>query len=225
VRSAVTGGCRSPTAIAERDSRWEDRADVARRYPASVRPAPKPLLALAALCAIGLGGCGDTLQDQPIAHNILEGLIVAPHSVYWLGGSFHGMKITEVTPDPGGAFSVQYGDCLEGGQGACIPPLRVVTSPDNSFLPGGSTPRRTALIRGVRSVVSQRGQTIEIPTGDVVVDINAKDPRLAAAAAQTIVPINAVGAPQAPLPARLPDTGFGNTPLPAQTPSALHPLR
>jgi len=201
-----------------------DWADPTRRYPASVRRTPKPLIALAALCAVALGGCGDTLQDQPIAHNTLEGLLVASHPVYWLGGSFHGLKITEVTPDPGGAFSIQYGDCLEGGQGACLPPLRVVTSPDNSFLPGGSAPHLTVPIRGVRAVVAQGGQTIEIPTGDVVVDIHATDPRVAGTAAQTIVPINAIGAPRAPLPARLPDTGFGNMPLPAQTPSALHPL-
>jgi hypothetical protein len=187
-----------------------------------VRLTAKPFAALAALCSIALGGCGDTLQDQPIGHNILEGLLVASHSVYWLGGSFEGMKITEVIPDPGGAFSVQYGDCLEGGQGTCIPPLRVVTSPDNSFLPGGSTARRTVLIRGVPAVVSQGGQTIEIATGGVVVDINARDPRVAGAAAQTIVPINAIGAPQAPLPSPQPDTGFGNTPLPGQTPSPLH---
>jgi hypothetical protein len=66
--------------------------------------------------------------------------------------------------------------------------------------------------------------TIEIPTGGVVVDIYAKDPRLAGAAARAIVPINAAGAPEAPLPAPLPDTGFGETPLPSQIPSLLRPL-
>lgn len=179
---------------------------------------------LATLCAVALGGCGDTRQDQPIPHNILEGLIAAPFPVYWLGGSFQGMQITEATHDPSGAFSVQYGDCLEGGQGTCVPPLRVVTSPDNSFLPQGSTPSRPARVRGVASVVAQGGRTIEIPTGAVVVDIYATNPRLATAAARTIVPLNEVGAPEAALPARLPDTGFADTPLPAQTPSPLRAL-
>jgi hypothetical protein len=38
------------------------------------------------------------------------------------------------------------------------------------------------------------------------------------------VAINEAGAPQAPLPARLPDTGFGSTPLPSQVPSPLRAL-
>jgi hypothetical protein len=175
--------------------------------------------------AFALGGCGDTLQDQPIAHNTLEKLIVAPYPIYWAGRSFQGLAITEATHDPGGAFSVQYGDCVEGGQSTCVPALRVVTSPDNSFVPGGSTPQHSALVRGVGSTVAQRGRTIEIPTGPIVVSIYADSARLATAAAQTVVPINEVGEPGAPLPARLRDTDFGSTPLPSQEPSPLRSLR
>jgi hypothetical protein len=178
-----------------------------------------------ACAALALGGCGDTLQDRPIAHNTLETLLVAPYPVYWAGRSFEGLAITEATHDPGGAFSVQYGDCVEGGQSTCVPALRVVTSPDNSFVPGGSTPQRSALVRGVGSVLAQRGRTIEIPTGGVVVSVYADSARLATAAAQTVVPINEAGAPGEPLPARLHDTGFGSTPLPSQEPSPLRALR
>ena len=177
------------------------------------------------LLAVTLTACGDTLQDQPIPHNTLESLLVAPYPVYWLGGSFQGLKITEASHDPGGAFTVQYGDCKVGGQGTCVPPLRVVTSPDNSFLPGGSAPQRTTSVRGVAAVLARAGQTIEIPTGGVVVGIYALTPRLADTAAATIVPINGVGAPGARLPARLPDTGFAETPLPSQMPSPLRALR
>jgi hypothetical protein len=191
-----------------------------------VSPGAKALAALAALCAVALGACGNAVQDQPIGHNVLETTMLAPYPVYWLGGSFQGHAITEVAQDPGGATSIQYGDCLQGGQGTCVPPLRVVTSPDNSFLPGGaSAPRRTASVRGVSSVLAQGGDTVEIPTGSVVVDIYAQSPRLAAAAAQTIVPINAIGEPQAPLPATLPDTGFAETPLPSQMPSPLRAVQ
>jgi len=184
----------------------------------------RPLASLAALCALALTGCGNAVQDKPVPHNILESMLEAPYPVYWLGGSFQGLAITEGTHDPSGAFSIQYGDCLEGGQGRCVPPLRVVTSPDNSFLPGGSTSSRASRIRGVTSVVAVGGRTIEIPTGGVVVDIHANDARLAEAAAQTVVPINADGSPGAPLAAPLPDTGFAETPLPAQTPSPLRAL-
>jgi hypothetical protein len=189
-----------------------------------VRLATRPLAALAALCAVALGGCGDTVQDQPIPHNVLEGLLIAPYPVYWVGGSFQGISITDARHDPSGAFSVQYGDCVQGGQGTCVPPLRVITSPDNSFLPGGSTPRPTARVRGVAAAVSQGGRTIAIPTAGVVVGIYALNPRLAGAAARMIVPINGIGVPEARLPGRLPDTGFAETPLPTQTPSPLRAL-
>ena len=182
------------------------------------------LAATLALCAGVAGACGDTVQDQPIPHDALEALVLAPYPVYWLGRSFQGIAVTEAARDPSGAFSVQYGDCLQGGQGTCVPPLRVVTSPDNSFVPGASAPHSTRSIRGAPAVVAQRGRAIAIPTGGVVVAIYGLTPRLAAAAAQRAVPINASAEPGAPLPARLPDTGFGASPLPAQVPPPLRPL-
>jgi hypothetical protein len=191
-----------------------------------VRPAARSLAALATLCALGLDACGNAIQDQPIGHNILEGVLLAPYPVYWLGGSFEGLSITEVARDPGGATSIQYGDCVEGGQGTCVPSVRVVTSPDNSFLPGGAfAPLRAVRVRGVAAVLAQGGDTVEMATGAVVVDIYAKAAGVAAVAAQTIVPINATGEPQAPLPAKLPNSGFAETPLPGQVPSPLRPLR
>lgn len=183
-----------------------------------------PVAALLVVCAVALTACGNTLQDRPIPHNTLETLLVAPYPVYWLGRSFGSMAITEAGHDPSGAFTVQYGDCVEGGQSTCVPPLRIVTSPDNSFVAGGDTPQRIAHVRGVAAVVAQGGHTIEIPTAGVVVGIYADSARLAAAAARTIAPINETGAPGARLPARLADTGFGSAPLPSQVPSPLRAL-
>ena len=131
------------------------------------------------------------------------------------------MAITEASEDPSGAYTVQYGDCAEGGQNTCVPRLRVVTSPDNSFIPAGSRPHRAIRIRGVTGVAAQGDDTIELPTAGVVVGIYANSPGLARAAAETAVPINDVGAPATPLPAPLPDTGFGEQPLPGQTPTPL----
>jgi len=185
----------------------------------------RPLPCFAAVLALVLGGCASTVQDQPIAHNILESLVVAPYPVYWLGGSFRGWSITEASRDPGGASTIQYGDCLEGGQGVCVPPVRVVTSPDNSFVPGGATPRAIRKIRGVKAVLTEEGRTIEIPTGRVIVDIYAQSPRVASAAAETIVPINAVGPPSSALPPRLPVSEFAQQPLPVQMPAPLHSMR
>jgi hypothetical protein len=197
-----------------------------KRLPARTRV--RVLAALAALlagCALALGACGDTLQDRPIPHNTLESLIVAPYPVYWLGGSFRGLQITDASHDQSGAFSVQYGDCVVGGQSTCVTPVTVITSPDNSFVAGGSSPQSTASLRGVQAVLAQHGRTIAIATGGVVVSVYADSARLARAAARTIVPINDVGEPGAPLPARLPDTSFASTPLPSQVPSPLRALR
>jgi hypothetical protein len=187
-----------------------------------VRPAA---ISLCALCVVVLCACGDTIQAKPIPHNILEGVITSPFPVYWAGGSFKGQAITDVTHDASGAYNVQYGNCLEGGQGVCVVPLRIVTSPDNSFLPGGSAPGRVTLVRGVPVLHARGGRTIVIATGDVVVDVYASTTSLAEAAAQTLVPINAPGSPQAPLPLPQPDSGFAAQPLSSQTPPRLGPLR
>lgn len=191
----------------------------------TARAAATALAALLAGIALALSACGDTLQDQPIPHNELETLLVAPYPVYWLGRSFAGLRISEADHDPSGAFFIQYGDCVVGGQSTCVPPVRIVTSPDNSFIPGGSSPQREAVLRGVHAVLAQQGRTIAIPTGGEVVTVFADSARLAAAAAHTLVPINAAGEPGGTLPARLPNTGFGSTPLPSQVPSPPRVLR
>jgi hypothetical protein len=192
------------------------------RYAADVR-LDVPILC--ALCAAVLSACGDTLQTKPIPHNILESAIVSPFPVYWAGGSFQRLSITDVTHDPSGAYSVQYGNCLQGGQGVCVAPLRIVTSPDNSFVPGGSARRPATVLRGVPVLRARGGRTIVIATGSVVVDIYATTSSLAGAAAQTVVPINAPGAPQGQLPGQLPDSGFGSRPLASQAPPSLGTLR
>lgn len=185
-----------------------------------------PAMFACALCALGLGACGNTIQDQPIPHNELEGLLLAPYPVYWLGGTFHGLQITEASRDPSGSFTVQYGDCLEGGQSVCVSPLKVVTSPDNSFVPGeGARAARTSVsLRGVGGFRAERGGAISIPTGGVILDIYAHTPVLARAAAATAVPINYPGAPGARLAAPLPNTGFDDRPLPSQVPNPLRAL-
>ena len=177
----------------------------------------------ATLGAFALSGCGNTLQDQPIPHNALETFVLAPYPVYWLGASFHGMQITEASTDPSGSFTVAYGNCLEGGQNTCVAPLQVVTSPDNSFVPGeGSGARVHTSLRGVGAVVSDGGRAIAIPTGPVLLNVYAHTPALARAAAHTAVPINLPGAPGEALAAPLPDTGYSGHPLPAQIPPLIH---
>jgi hypothetical protein len=191
----------------------------------SPRPRPPAAVAAAALTAgavlaLALGGCSDTLQDRPIAHGALESLIAQTFPVYWLGGSFEGYRITEASVDPGGAATVAYGDCVEGGQNTCVTPVRIVTSPDNSFVAGRGAAHTTASLRGVSTTLAEGGRAILFATGRVVVSIYALRPALAAAASEAAVPISEPASPGGPLPAPARDTGFARKPLPVQLPTA-----
>jgi hypothetical protein len=183
-------------------------------------------LTAATICAVSLAACGNTLQDQPIPHNELESLELSPFPVYWLGKQFAGYQITEAGRDPGGAFMVQYGDCVEGGQSTCVAPVEVVTSPDNSFTPGEgpSGGLRTTTLRGLPGHLAEQDKAISIATGPVVLSIFAHTPALARAAAETAVPINFPGFPTSSLPEQLPNTGYNSRPLPSQIPNQLRPL-
>jgi len=178
------------------------------------------LLALAALCPLALAACGNTLQDEALQPSFLEPLVTqSEFPVYWLGKSFRRLPIIDVHRDPGGAYLLQYGNCTQGGENVCVTPLEVVTSPDNSFVPGGQIAQTPVVVRGVRGVASQGGSTIALPTGGVVVDIYANSPALARSAAAAIVTINSVQTPGTPLPPTLPDTGYARKPLGFQEPS------
>ncbi len=173
-----------------------------------------------ALCALALGSCGaNTLQDQTIGPAPLETVLVSSRfPVYWLGLEYRGMQITSVAIDPSGAVTIRYGDCVLGGQYTCVTPLSIVSSPDNSFVPGRTAMTRSLTLRGATASLAQRGTTLAIPTGGIVVSVYARNPSLARAAAATMVPVNRVGMPGAPLPAAAPDTGVERLPLASEVP-------
>jgi hypothetical protein len=182
-------------------------------------PRGRWLVAALILCALALGSCGDTLQDQPIGPAQLETVMVKSRfPVYWLGLSFQHMQITSVAIDPSGAVAIRYGDCVLGGQYTCVTPVAVVSSPNNSFIPGATAATPSLELRGVSASLAQGGATLAIPTGGVVVSVYARNPSLAHTAAMTMTPLNEVGAPQGRLPATLADTGFDRIPLPGQVP-------
>jgi hypothetical protein len=168
----------------------------------------------ALLSALLLSACGDTIQAQPLRETNLAHAASEPgFPVYWLGRSFEGFQISMLDRDPGGAYEVAYGNCVTGGQNTCVTPLAIVTSPDNSFLPGGSAHRIRLPIRGRSAALAQGGRTLELATGSVVISIFAESARLARQAAALINPINQPGAPGAPLPKPVPDTHFDEVPI------------
>jgi hypothetical protein len=175
--------------------------------------------ALLALCGLALSACANTIQDEAVAPSFLEPLAMQhEYPIYWLGGAFRGLPIISVAHDAGGAYTIKYGNCQQGGENVCVTPLEIVTSPDNSFRPGGSTPRRSVSVRGVASTLAQGGRTIEVSTGAVVVDVYANSVALAHAASEAMVSINAVELPGSPLPRPLPRSAFAQKPLPSQQP-------
>jgi hypothetical protein len=177
-------------------------------------------LALLVLGTLGLSACANTLQDRPTPPSALESLVIQEDfPVYWLGGTFKGLPITNVERDPSGAYEIKYGNCLVGGETVCVTPLQIVTSPDNSFVPGGGAAQNTVLIRGVHGHAALGGKALALATGSVVVDLYANKPELARAAAEAMVAINALGLPGAPLASPLPNTGYGERPLPSQQPA------
>ncbi len=178
------------------------------------------IAAFALLCSLGLSACAGTIQDRPTPPSALEPLVIQEaFPVYWLGGAFDRLQITHVGRDPSGAYEIQYGNCLVGGESVCVTPLEIVTSPDNSFLPGGEALQSTVLLRGVRGRSALGGRSLALPTGGVVVDLYANSPGLARSAAEAMVSINAPGLPGKPLSPPLPNTGYGERPLPAQQPA------
>jgi hypothetical protein len=192
----------------------------------SPRAHPCRLLALGLACAGLLAGCGNTLQNQPLTATTLEPLVTAEHfPVYWLGARFDGMTLSSVSSDPSGAFAVQYGNCTRGGPETCVAPLQLVSSPDNSFLPGaaGRFARQGAAgrfagtkVRGVSVLLLQGGRVVEIATGPAVVDVRAASPDLALRAVREMVPVNELGKPGAALPTAQPNTGFAGQATEAQ---------
>ncbi|HEY1688216.1 MAG TPA: hypothetical protein VGF95_05065 [Solirubrobacteraceae bacterium] len=164
-------------------------------------------LALTLACGLAglLDGCASTLQDQPVGNVALERLLeVQRYPIYWVGASFHGLKLTSALPDIGGAYTVQYGNCYVGGQEACLTPLELISTPESPFIPGIDThDTETTTVRGVKAVIAERGEVVELKTSNAVIDIRARRRSIALAAAQAMVPINQLGEPGAPLPAAL----------------------
>jgi hypothetical protein len=178
------------------------------------------LLALA--CALALSSCANTLQDEPIGPKPLETVMVQSHfPVYWAGLKFAGLPISSVSIDPSQSVTIRYGDCAIGGQYTCVTPLSIVTSPDNSFIPGGAAARPAPAMRGAKVSSAQGGRTLALATGVVVVSVFAERASLAREALSMMAPVNEVGGPLEPLPAALPDTGYEKLPLPRQLPRSV----
>src|SRR5579862_9780850 len=157
------------------------------------------------LAGLLLAGCGSVLPAHLVGNDNLTALVsVNRFPIYWVGGTFEKLSLTNIAHDYGGAFSLQYGNCSLGGQAVCVAPLVIVTTPEGSLSTGPQSGSGALRERGVTGLMGEKGRTIELATGKVVVDIYAQTAALARAAAATIAPINRLGTPSSNLPAPAP---------------------
>lgn len=170
----------------------------------------KIALAVAALvlALAAAAGCG-TSNPRPIKAATLEEAQTFPYfPVYWVGRSFEGQPLDAVdgrrTYLSNVGESVYYGDCSHEkgifGGGSCRLTLQVTTAiwhlHSNSAL-GAS---QNLLIRGVPAAAYDEGRSIELYTGQVVIDIFSDTPERALRAALRLAPANAPGSAAARLP-------------------------
>ena len=115
--------------------------------PARPRDPQRGSAALLALCALALGACANTLQDEPVAPSFLEPLVDAGGISRSTGSAapFGGCRSSTSGATPAGPTRSSTATAPQGGENVCVTPLQIVTSPDNSFRPGGSTPQRRDL--------------------------------------------------------------------------------
>jgi hypothetical protein len=92
-----------------------------------LRPAA---IASVLVLSVTLSACGGANGGGATGVDPSDAQASAKFRLYYLGGSFHGLPLTDVTPGPGHhTWSFIYGDCDPGGgffdEGGCAAPLEV----------------------------------------------------------------------------------------------------
>jgi hypothetical protein len=157
---------------------------------------------------LGAGGCA-TRAPKPITARELHAAQSFPYyTIYWAGPMFDGMHVTGAdgleTYSPRNGDSVIYGNCGKGNgplhTGGCVLPLQITTVVYQAHSNRTLGPQRNVIVRGVPATIFAGGNTIEIYTGRLAIDVYADSPRRALAAALALRPLNAQGNPGPLLP-------------------------
>lgn len=172
------------------------------------RPLTGALCALAIVLAVSASGCS-TGPPRPVGAADLQTIRTFPFfRVYWAGRVFAGHAVTAVDGlrdyNSSTGDTIQYGDCAPNGgllhTGSCRANLEIVTVIYRLHCNRALGPQHNILIRGVPATVFDGGNSIEVYTGRVAVDVYADTPANALAAARALRPVNAPGSARAPLP-------------------------
>jgi hypothetical protein len=166
----------------------------------------------AALAVLATGalasGCA-TRHPGPISAQDLQELQTFPYfRVYWAGPTFENRAVTAADARKGYSTSlgdsVEYGDCDPGKgvlhTGGCVLPLEITTVVWRPHCNGALGAQRNILIRGVPATVYDGGDSIEIYTGRVAIDVAGDSPQRTLSAAQSVRALNAGGSATATLP-------------------------
>ncbi|HEX4108201.1 MAG TPA: hypothetical protein VHX88_08720 [Solirubrobacteraceae bacterium] len=160
----------------------------------------KVAAALAALVGAGALSACDTHQPPPLGNAPVQAAKQFPYfRLYWAGRKFQRIPVTQAdglqTYDPSEGSGVYYGHCESGkgvfGTGACTLPLEIQTSAYSEHSNRQLGPQWNVVLRGVPAAMFDDGDSIELYTGTVAIDVYADSARRALSAVRALAPLNA----------------------------------
>jgi hypothetical protein len=186
--------------------------------------------ALLAACVL-TGGCA-TVQPAPLAAGPLAEAQTFPFfRVYWVGPRFGSAPLAAADGlrnyISSAGDSVYYGNCASGkgglGGNGCALPLQVTTTVYTRHANALLGAQRNVLLRGVPAVIYEGGNSIELYTGRLAIDVYSENLAAGLGAVRALRPLNAPGSAGAPLPPPVYCPGLSG-PRPAAVQAALRDL-
>ncbi len=168
--------------------------------------APVAVLLAAAVLA---GGCA-TSQPAPITvRELAEAQTFPFYRVYWVGPRFGAFRLVAADGRENYASSVgdsvYYGNCLPGktsalNGGGCELPLRITTLIYTRQANASLGAQRNTILRGVPAVIYNGGDTVQLYSGRVTIEVFSDDLSEALRAIKALRPLNAPGSAVGALP-------------------------
>ncbi len=168
-------------------------------------------VSVASLLAAALlaGGCANSQPTPLTVRELAEAQTFPFYRVYWVGPRFGSYRLVAAdgrknyTSSIGD--SVYYGNCLPGktsalGGGGCELPLRVTTLIYTRQANASLGAQRNTILRGVPAVIYNGGNTVELYSGRVAIEVFSDDLSEALRAISELRPINAPGSAARALP-------------------------
>lgn len=163
---------------------------------------------LVATCLL-VSGCAN-VQPGPLGTGALAEAQTFPFfRVYWVGPRFGSEPLAAADGlrnyIPTAGDSVYYGDCATGkgaglGGSGCVLPLQVTTLVYARHANAPLGAQRNTVLRGVPAVIFDGGDSIELYTGRLAVEVFSESLSDGLRAVSALRPLNAPGSATAPLP-------------------------